>query len=173
MKLFELYGGPSAGKSVASAALYVALKNEGVRASLVNEAATELILSGRRQPCFDNQYLVGAMQWERVLRLYRHGCDIAISDSPIIQGQLYSEGLVYHDEQFALVRKLEKQFETFKVYVHRCTPYDTYGRNQSAEDAAALDSKSYLLGQPYWREIEGNAFGQQGLCQAVIQELGL
>jgi len=169
MKLFELYGGPGAGKSTAAAALFVALKNKGVRANLIGEAATELILNNQGVICQDNQYLVGAMQWERVLRLSRHECDIAISDSPIIQGQLYSKGLPYYNEQFALIRKLEAQFETFKVYVHRCTPYDQMGRFQSAQQAADLDGEIYLLGQPYWMEIQGNEKGQATLTRAVVK----
>jgi tRNA uridine 5-carbamoylmethylation protein Kti12 len=173
MKLFELYGGPGAGKSTAAAALFVALKNKGVRANLVGEAATELILNDQGVICQDNQYLVGAMQWERILRLSRHECDVAISDCPIILGQLYSKGLPYYNDQFNLIRKLEVQFETYKVYVRRCTPYDQIGRFQTAAEAEALDPEGYLLGMPYWLEIHGDSEGQQLLCQAAIRELGL
>jgi hypothetical protein len=104
MILFDMYGGPGAGKSVASGALYVALKNIGIRASLVNEAATELILSGAKAPCFDNQLLIAGMQWERVLRLARHNCTVAISDSPLIQGLMYCKSN-YAEELRGTIRK--------------------------------------------------------------------
>ncbi len=167
MIVFEQYAGPGGGKSVASAALFVGLKNIGIRAQLVGEAATELILSGSKEPCFDNQYFVGALQWERLIRLSRHDCKVAISDSPLIQGMLYSKHLAYYEEQLALIRKIEQQFTTFKTFVHRVTPYDTFGRNQTAEEAAALDKTAYDLGAPYWLEINGDHSGQQKLVQAA------
>jgi len=167
MVVFEQYAGPGGGKSVASAALFVGLKNVGVRAQLVGEAATELILSGSKQPCFDNQYFVGGYQWERLLRLSRHDCKVAITDSPLIQGQLYSKHLPYYEEQLALIRKLEAQFTTYKTFVHRVTPYDTFGRNQTAQEAAALDKIAYDLGAPYWLEINGDHDGQQKLVFAA------
>lgn len=171
MIVFENYAGPGGGKSVASAALYVGLKNIGIRAALVNEAATELILSDGKAPCFDNQLLIGGMQWERVLRLSRHNCQVAISDSPLIQGLLYSEHLPYHEELKLIIRKIEKQFQTYKVFVHRNAPYDTFGRNQTAEDAAALDQIAYDLGAPYWLEITGDHEGQQSLVRAARELL--
>ncbi len=167
MIVFEQYAGPGGGKSVASAALYVGLKNIGVRAALVGEAATELILSDTKAPCFDNQYYVGGLQWERLIRLSRHDCAVAISDSPLIQGMLYSAHLDYYEEQMALIRKIEKVFPVYKVFCHRVTPYDTFGRNQTAEEAAALDKQAYDFGAPYWLEIPGNHEGQQKLVLAA------
>jgi hypothetical protein len=184
MILFEMYGGPGSGKSVASAALYVALKNVGIRASLVNEAATELILSDAKAPCYDNQLLIAGMQWERTLRLQRHCCAVAISDSPLIQGLMYMKESVfpngnspvltsYKEELRSIIRKLEKEFETLKVYVRRATPYDEFGRNQNTEEAKLYDAEAYLLGAPFWIEIDGNEKGQLDLIKAVKRNFAL
>lgn len=167
MIVFEQYAGPGGGKSVASAALYVGLKNVGIRAALVGEAATELILSGAKAPCFDNQLLLTGMQWERLLRLSRHHCAVAITDSPVIQGLLYSSALSYFEELKQIMRKVEQEFPTYKVFIHRVTPYDTFGRNQTAEEAAALDKTAYDFGAPYWLEINGDHDGQQKLVIAA------
>jgi len=169
MILFEMYGGPGSGKSVAAAALYVALKNVGIRASLVNEAATELILSDAKAPCYDNQLLIAGMQWERVLRLSRHNCTVAISDSPLIQGLMYEGSSEYKEELRSLIRKIKKRFETFKVFIHRATSqFDEFGRNQKAKEAKLLDGHAYLLGAPFWLEVNGNQTGQQILVDETL-----
>ena len=169
MIVFNLIGGPGAGKSTASAALFVALKNKGVRAELVGEAAKEIIYDGRTA-FLGNQILMLGMQYERIRRLARSGCDVAICDSPLIQNPYYGRDLFYYKELQAIAKIIDQEFTNYNVWVKRTTPFDSFGRVQkTVEEAAEFDDiVRSLFKEDIWLEITGDADGQQKLAKAVI-----
>jgi len=161
MILIDLYGGPGAGKTTLSYYLVYRLKMAGIRAELVGEAAREHHIydsapGNVAPPLLDNQVLLAGQQFERILRLQRHGFEAAVSDSPLVQGMLYCEGQPYYDHLKKAVRSLEKYFETYKVMI-RPLPgsYDPESRLQRTEkEARALDAAVVRLAKgKFWQEV--------------------
>lgn len=150
MLLVNLAGGPGAGKTTLAYYLTYRLKKAGVRAEFVGEAARELIYNNTpghpAPPLLDNQVLVTGMQYERYLRLKRHGFQVAVSDSPIVQGMLYCTA-AYKYALNSVTRALEDEFEVINIFINRrpgC--YDPESRVQRTEaEARAYDSQTRAL----------------------------
>lgn len=151
MLLVELVGGPGSGKTTLASYLNYRLKALKIRSELVIEGAREHHIYDSTPgvvapPLLDNQFLVSAQQYERVLRLKRHNMEVAISDSPIITSLLYCSQNYYqplHD----LLRIIEKELEPVYIKVpRRPGPFDPESRLQKTEaEAKALDARTYDL----------------------------
>lgn len=161
MILIDLYGGPGAGKTTLSFYLMYRLKLAGVRAELVGEAAREHHIydstpGSVAPPLLDNQVLLAGQQFERILRLQRHNFEVAVNDSPLIQGMLYCEGQAYYDHLMKTIRSLEPYFETYKIMVNpRPGSYDPESRVQRTEkEARALDKTVRKLAkEDFWASL--------------------
>jgi tRNA uridine 5-carbamoylmethylation protein Kti12 len=174
MHLINLFGGPGSGKSTTSALLFGELKMSGIRAELVGEEAREKTYDNA-QSYFDNQVLILGLQYQRIRRLEVHKCDVAIADSPLIQGLMYSQNLHYYNELKALVHALENQFpNTYNVFINRVKPYTNFGRNQNEEGARELDMIARsLTGNSFWLEVNGDRDGAVVLTNKVKELLNV
>ena len=146
------------GKTTLSYYLAYRLKKEGFRAELVGEAAREHIYDSAQgvtsPPLLDNQLLLVGQQYERTLRLERHGIEVAVSDSPLIQGLLYCRGHVYYENLMKTIRDVEPRFDTYNVLIHpRPGSYDQESRRQREDEARALDATVRELMGNFWLEI--------------------
>lgn len=169
MILINLFGGPGSGKSTSASHLFSELKMEGLKVELVGEEAKEIIYD-KTTAFFANQVLITGRQWQRILRLQQSGCEIAIADSPLIQGTMYIADTPYYSELTALVRKLETLVpQTYNVWVRRVKPYVQFGRYQNEEEAVALDKIAYELGKPFWTHIDGNRHGVHVLVDSILK----
>ena len=175
MIVFNLCAEPGGGKSTAAADLYVTFKRAGIEAELVGETAREYIYGQGKAPLFDNQFLIGGQQWERLLRLHRCGVPVAVSDSPIMQGMLYAEHLPYYNELKALLWKCNQFFpNTYNIFIKRAWPYQGANRNQTEAEAAAMTVKAKELVGPIWKEVFGDEAGMASLrtdCLQLVQTL--
>lgn len=161
---------PGGGKSTAAADIFATLKRAGYEAELVGETAREFIYGQGKAPLFDNQFLIGGMQWERLYRLHRCGVQVAVSDSPILQGMLYAEHLPYYNELLALLRKCNAFFpDTYNIFIKRAWPYMQSNRNQTEEEAAAMTVKARELVGPIWKEVYGDHVGMIQLRQDILE----
>ena len=160
MILINIAGGPGAGKSTLAAYLYYRLKRAGVRTELVGEAAREEhIYPGNPDrapaPLLDNQVLVAGQQFERVLRLQRHGIEVAVSDSPIEQGLLYCADHPYFEGLTKTVYEIAGYFETYNVFINpKPGCYDPESRVQRTEAEARAHDKTVrkLMKNKFWAE---------------------
>ena len=160
MILINLTGGPGAGKTTLSYYLAYRLKKAGIRTELTSEASRELIYAypPDRVPLqlLDNQILVVGEQYERVLRLKRHGFEVAVCDSAMEQQIIYFKGHPYEKTLEAVVADTAKQFETYSVFI-RPKPgvYDPESRTQRTEaEARALDKDvRKRFRNKFWMEI--------------------
>jgi hypothetical protein len=169
MILINLAGGPGSGKSTSASHLFAELKMEGVKAELVGEEAKEIIYD-QLYPLLDNQVLITGRQWQRIQRLNKSGCEVGISDSPLIQGALYIQDKPYCAELTALLKKLDEQIpETYNVFVRRVKPYVKFGRYQDETQARELDGKILDLIQNWWMTIDGNRHGVHILTEAILK----
>lgn len=169
MVLFNMWAAPGSGKTTTATALYLAFKKRGYNVDLVGEAARDHIYGNATSQLVDNQFLVSAEQWERVVRLSRYGCEVAVCDSPLIQGLLYSSHLPYHNEMEAVLRKCDAQFPSCDVFIHRVHPYRAAERRQTEEEAKAFEPIiRNLIGRPFWLEINGDDEGTEKLTSCAV-----
>lgn len=174
MVLIELCGGPGSGKSTLSAFLFYKLKKKGFRVELVGEAAREIIYTGNPHstphPLIDNQVLLAGLQYERVLRLQRHGIQVAITDSPLLQGTMYCQKDSYHNALKECIQHL-KAIPTLNVFIKRTKgKYDPESRVQRTEaEAVAFDNEVRNLLGPFWAETSWNK--EEDLAKKIIRKL--
>lgn len=160
MILINLCGGPGAGKTTLAYYLTYRLKKAGVRAEFVGEAAREYHIYNSvpgqvAPPLLDNQVLLAGQTYERTLRLRRHGIEVAVSDSPLVQGIMYCKGHVYEKDLLKLMRTLEPQFKTYNIFLRPTAgSYDPESRVQRTEaEARALDKGVKKLVKKFWLEV--------------------
>jgi len=159
MILFNICGGPGAGKTTFSYYLAYRLKRAGFRTDLIYEPSRDLIFGGYpdRPPhqLLDNQVLMVGETYERTLRLKRHGFQVAVSDSPIVQCLLYCKGHKYFDNLKSVIKDIETEFDTYNIFIHpRPGSYDPESRTQKTEaEARALDSVVRELFDKFWMEV--------------------
>lgn len=166
MILVNLFGGPGSGKSTMAAALFAKLKTDGVKVELVGEEAKDLVFNHALE-LLDNQVLVTALQYQRVLRLQKAGATVAISDSPLGLGRFYSKGKPYEKELVALISALEAGFPaTVDFFVQRVKPYQKFGRLQTEDEAKAIDNELHKL-VPTAIKVLGNEQGTQAVYNYI------
>ena len=135
------------------------LKKAGLRTELIYEPSRDLIFGGYpdRPPhqLLDNQVLMVGETYERALRLKRHGIDVAVSDSPIVQCLLYCQGHPYYENLKRVIRDIEQSFDIYNVFIHpEAGCYDPESRTQKTEaEARALDMTVRDLIKDFWLEI--------------------
>jgi tRNA uridine 5-carbamoylmethylation protein Kti12 len=140
MKLINLYGGPSAGKSTAAAHLFSFLKTKHVKTELVGEFSKELIYQGNEIQLVNQVYIMGS-QYRKQKDLQRYGIDVAISDSPLGLQLVYCQDKPYFAELSALVTKLESEFNNTDIFINRVKPYQVYGRAHTEKESDELSQK--------------------------------
>lgn len=176
MMVINLFGGPGSGKTTTAYQLVADLKKAGVRAELVGEAARELIYDHSNDAVppalLDNQLYVAGLQYERLMRLARHGIEVAVADSPLVQGAAYAKSLSYYNELKTLLKNVEReQFTVFNVFVFRKPgTYDPESRVQRTEaEAASLDGDIYDLAKPVWWDFDWGM--ENDLLMDILWEL--
>jgi hypothetical protein len=145
LTVFNLFSGPGAGKSTTSADLYQHLKRQDVRVELVGEQAKDFLHLGADVQ-LENQFLLAASQYARLKNLERAGYEVAISDSPLIQGLVYAfdNNCPYFEQLQALVMKVNTEFDNINLYLSRGNrPYQKIGRTQTAEEAKKKDGRIF------------------------------
>ena len=137
MKVINLYGGPGTGKSTLATRLFSDMKLQGFKVEYVPEFAKDLTYAGRFK-CLTNQLYITANQYYRMKIIT--DVDYLIADSPILLGKIYAD--IYNvksDHYSGLVEELYNEFINFDFFIQRYKEYQTYGRNQTEEEAKAID----------------------------------
>lgn len=132
----NLYGGPGSGKSTQAAAIFAALKKQGINAELSTEYAKDLTYQ-ESMKVLGNQIYVFAKQHMRLWRS-KGLVDVIITDSPLLLCTVYNAST--HSDTFrALVREQYDAFDNINVFLKRPNVYKNHGRTQTLEEAMELD----------------------------------
>jgi hypothetical protein len=140
MKVINLSGGPSCGKSTTAAGLFFAMKKLGYNVELVTEVAKDLVYE-RHTSMLADQISIFAQQNRRLARLLEYGIDYAITDSPIFLGLLYLKGRPEDPELKALTLKAFNQYDNSNYVLRRTTKFNPIGRLQDEETSIKLDAE--------------------------------
>lgn len=143
--VLNLYGGPGLGKSTCSALIFGYLKDAGVCCEYVQEFAKDLTWEKRHKTLSIQPY-VTIKQFRDIVRVADE-VDVVITDSPFVLGLAYP-GIGSTPEFAPFVLSLNRLFPQWNLYLSRnkaVHPYVTKGRNQTEEEACAVDDKVRAL----------------------------
>ena len=130
----NLLGGPGLGKSTTMAALFAKLKQNNIDCEMSPEFAKDCVWENRKDTFNDQIYLFGKQQ-HRLFRL-KGKVDVVITDSPIILNVLYGDN---NPELHALVLSEFNKYNNMNFFLDRKKLYNPNGRNQTEDEAKALD----------------------------------
>lgn len=136
MKIINFFAGPGCGKSTISAGLFYKMKTLEYKVELVQEYAKDMTYE-KRSNILEDQLYVFAKQARRLERLKGH-VDYVITDSPLLLS------IVYNTKSEILNELIEETFNSYtniNFLLNRTKKYQTYGRNQTEEEAKEIDLK--------------------------------
>lgn len=141
MKVINIWGGSSVGKSTAAAGLFYEMKKLGLNVELVTEYAKDLVWE-KRYNVLDDQLYILAKQHRRISRLESHGLEWVITDSPVALGLVYLKENVFSDHFPNLVMEVFGHYTNYNFLLQRHWKYNPIGRTQKDdEEAKSFDSK--------------------------------
>lgn len=139
LKVINLFGGPGTGKSTTAAYIFHELKCAGLDVELITEYAKDIVWE-KRQTLFTDQVYICAKQNRRMERLVGSGIDVVVTDSPLILGALYTPDDYYQNFKPLLIEMFKSYKSSLNIYLHRGFDYNPIGRNQTADEAKAIDT---------------------------------
>jgi hypothetical protein len=136
--LINLFGGPSAGKTTASAYLFTLLKQVGIDTEIVSEFAKDLVLENNLR-ALEHQWYVMATQAYRIMCAYR-SMQVVISDSPVLLGIIYDKE--NSKALFDLCMEQHHRYNNINIFVTRNANYKhtMAGRIHSLTQSVAIDN---------------------------------
>lgn len=139
-KIINFFGGPGSGKSTTASGVFFGMKVTAQHpVEIVTEFAKELVYEGS-QGSLKNQQLVTSEQDRRQRRLVGQ-VDYVITDSPLLLGCVYGEGVWAQKEMQEQWHRLFHSYQNISIYIDRVKPYQPYGRNQNEDEARILDRR--------------------------------
>ena len=138
LKVINLFGGPGSGKSTTRAGLFNLMKLESMEVEEVTEFAKDLTWEKRFHTLSDSVYVV-SKQNHRTQRLEGQ-VDWVITDSPLWVATAYNS-YIDQDLYEKLVNELYGKYNNFNFFIKRAKDYNPNGRNQTEDEARAIDSK--------------------------------
>lgn len=169
--LVNFHGAPGAGKSALAAGLFAELKWAGVSCELVTEFAKDRVWEEAIKSLDDQIYVFGE-QMHRVNRL-KNKVDIVITDSPSLNSIVYYAGQ-NQDLFFALVRAVERSFNSLDLFVKRAHQYDAVGRYHTEAQTEELDRSIAEQLRIINKEpiiLSSNSQNAKKLCDAIITSM--
>ena len=168
----NLTGAPGAGKSTGAAVIFAELKKAGVNAELVTEFAKDKTWEHNMTALKCQEYVFGKQSYR--LRRCRDDVDVIVTDSPLPLGLIYNDNpaLDYHFE--AVVMNVFNTYENINFFINRVKPYNTKGRNQTAEESDQLSLRIKALYKDLnigYVEINGDNEGYAFAVKEVLAYL--
>jgi len=137
MKVINLFGGPGTGKSTTASDVFALMKWNNYNVELVNEYAKELTWE-KRHIILEDQLYVTAKQNSKLWRI-KDQVEWAITDSPLILGQAYARTDYLPNHFCNLIHEVYNIYDNINILLIREKPFHPVGRNQTKDEAVALD----------------------------------
>jgi nicotinamide riboside kinase len=133
MKVINLMGGPSTGKSTTMAGLFFAMKKLSINVEMALEYSKDIVYDNHLK-MFGNQEKIFAEQNWRLARLLDSGNEYAITDCPLFTNILYF--LPQNDTLCKLVMEKFHSYENYNYLLTRQHAFNPVGRTQTKEEEA-------------------------------------
>lgn len=145
--VINIFGGPGAGKSIACADIFSALKKKGINCEMAREFAKDIAwkvtpAKGEKidpriaEQFFKDQQSIFGRQSERQSDL-EHKVDVIVTDSPLLNSIIY-DGKKDIDFHRSVFNRFD-EYENHNYFLDRVFPYEEEGRYQSEEEAKEVD----------------------------------
>lgn len=136
----NLLGGPGTGKSTLAAEVFVILKKRGVSCEYITEYAKDKTWE-ENSATLSNQVYVFGKQHHKMFRV-QNKVDVMICDSPLLFSIIYDTNETKKGDNFYehIIEEYHR-FNNLNFYMKRTTNYDPVGRNQTEEQAVAIDEQ--------------------------------
>jgi tRNA uridine 5-carbamoylmethylation protein Kti12 len=168
MKVINLFGQPSAGKSTTAAGLFFFMKLRNINCELVTEFAKKLVWAERTRT-FDDQLYLLAKQNHLLVNLLGK-VEYAVTDSPILLANVYGTSMSNTFKQ--LVIETFNSYDNINFFIKRVKPYNPKGRNQNeAESDALVDVIKNVLTRFEIPHID--IVGDEDAPYEILKNLGL
>lgn len=148
--IVNMFGGPGTGKSTTATEVFAKLKKQHVNAEYVNEFAKELTWQKRFDDLRCQPYVFG-VQLKKMIDVIGQ-VDVVITDSPIFLSAIYVNDFYPSSFTTAAIDTfimLDKTYPTLNFFIDRQKKYNPIGRNQSEDEAKAIDNKILNLLDKY------------------------
>lgn len=139
MKVINLIGGPSAGKSTLALGLAYEMKKAGYNVELVTEYAKDIIWE-ERMNLLEQQEYIFAKQNRKLYRL-RKKVDFVITDSPLFLNLFYLKKSKTPAIFSEFIKEVMKTYDNEYFFVNRAYPYDPVGRYQTEKEANEVSNE--------------------------------
>lgn len=149
MKVINLIGQPSAGKTAMAAGLFYVMKRRHLNVELVPEYNKDIIYEDHKF-AMNEELLIFSEKYKRIRRLDGKA-DYVITDSSLLNSIFYSDEFGSAGRDF--FRLVADRFDNEYIFVERAFPYVPHGR---MTDDRAADSMSDIIRT--WLADEGYAF---------------
>lgn len=133
--IINMFGGPGTGKSTLAARIFSEMKCDGINCELVTEYAKDLVWRQMQNVMKDEIYIF-AKQQHRIRMVSEH-VDHIITDSPLLLPLIYDKDP--SDEFIALILHEYNKYDSLNLFLNRFKPYCEVGRNETEEEARAID----------------------------------
>ena len=143
LTVINLFGGPGSGKSTTAAGLFHLMKLKSFDVELVTEFPKDLVYQQRFNMFFEQDYIF-AEQHHRQRRLVQYGVTYCVTDSPLLLSNFYADEN-YYSGFLEFTNNVFNSFNNINILVRRIKKYIAKGRNQTPEEARAIDLKTIEL----------------------------
>lgn len=154
-----------------AAGLFYELKMRHCNVELATEFAKDLTWEGRHNTLKNQVYVLGK-QHHRIMRLVGK-VEAVITDSPILFSKLYA-GSELPASFHQCIDDLHKSFNSINYFVTRQKAYNPLGRNQTEEEAIAIDEAVLKMlneaGIPF-SKVPGSAEGLRIITDNVLSQI--
>ena len=133
MKVINLFGEPSVGKSTTAAGPFFLMKHKGLEVELVSEYAKDCVWQNRRKTMDDQLYLTAKQNHK--LEMLNGQVDYVITDSPLLLGIIYSRNYKRIKSFPTFVKEVFDSYDNLNIFLKRMKPYKPKGRHQTEEEA--------------------------------------
>jgi nicotinamide riboside kinase len=139
LRVINLWGAPSAGKSTIAAGLFFIMKIHGCEVELVTEYAKDLVWEGQEE-MFGEQAKIFAEQNHRLERLVRRKQQFAITDSPLPLPIIYQPQDYLKDFE-PLVMEQFGRYLNASYFIERRHRFQAAGRRHDEGEANLAGQK--------------------------------
>ena len=169
MKVINLAGQPSAGKSTTAAGLFYLMKHAGLNVELIDEYAKQMTWEKRFGTLADQLYILAKQN--RKLERLRGQVDYVISDSPLFLGRIYNQSNKLPSLN-SFIMEVFNSYDNLNFIIQPHKPYRTVGRNQTEHEAAVIGKEIegllIQLGVPY-QTIKGDKDAPEKIFNIINQ----
>lgn len=174
----NFFGGPSAGKTGLSSCVHGYMRKHGYPCEVVHEAAKDYVWRGDKHT-LDNQVLITAIQFDRVLAVYGK-MPVIINESPIPTGLVFPTPRGCSPAWRRAVIDQFLEFRNLNFFLHRDppAPHEHEGRREDGPQAAAKDLELLAMldefGIPYTPlQMRRGSDLELAVIPTILKEAGL